>query len=76
MTGETDSTEVAAVAAAWWAELPSAEKAQIWEKVAPGSAAVILEQTNRQVRHMRRMAWAKLWLSVFTAAGASLRPGV
>jgi hypothetical protein len=70
MTSETDPAEVAAIEAAWRAELPPAEKARIWEKAAPGSAAKILEQTDRQVRHMRRMARAKLWLSTFTAAGA------
>jgi hypothetical protein len=67
MTSDTDPAEITA---AWWAELPPAEKARIWEKVAPGSAANILEQTGRQVRHVRRMAWARLWLSFFTAAGA------
>lgn len=66
----TSGTEPAEVTAAWWAELPPAEKARIWEKVAPGSAERILEQTDRHMRHVRRMAWARLALSAFTATGA------
>jgi cyanate permease len=70
MTSEADPAEVTVVEPVWWAELPPVEKARIWEKVAPGSAAKILEQTDRQVQHVRRMAWARLCLSVFTAASA------
>lgn len=62
-------TESAAITA-WWAELPPVEKARIWEKVAPGTAAKILEQTDRQVRHVRRLAWARLALSAFKVLSA------
>lgn len=46
------------------------ERARLWEKVAPGTAARILDQTDRQVRHARRQAWAKIALSAFTVASA------
>jgi hypothetical protein len=66
MTSETDSVAIAT----WWAELPPVEKAKLWEKVAPGSSTKILDQTYRQVRHVRRLAWARLALSAFTVASA------
>jgi hypothetical protein len=66
MSSETDSAAVTA----WWAELPPVEKARIWEKVAPGTAAKILEQTDRQVRHVRRLAWAQLALAAFKVFSA------
>ena len=39
-------------------------------KVAPGAAARILDQTDRQVRHARRLAWANIALSGFAIASA------
>jgi hypothetical protein len=63
MTGETKSPTPAP---SWWAELPAIEKAKLWEKVAPGSASRMLDQTDRQVQHMRRLAWAKIAVSVLT----------
>jgi len=66
MSSETDSAAITA----WWAELPPVERARLWEKVAPGTAARILDQTDRQVRHARRLAWAKIGLSAFTVASA------
>lgn len=66
MSSETDSAAVTA----WWAELPPVERARLWEKVAPGTAGRILDQTDRQVRHARRLAWAKIALSAFTVASA------
>lgn len=66
MSNETDTTAVTA----WWAELPPVEKAKLWEKVAPGTADRILDQTDRQVRHARRLAWANIALSAFTVASA------
>jgi len=35
MSSETDSAAITA----WWAELPPVERARLWEKVAPGTAA-------------------------------------
>lgn len=66
MTSETDSAAVSA----WWAELPPVDQARLWEKVAPGTAAKILDQTDRQVRHARRLAWANIALSMFTVTSA------
>jgi cyanate permease len=66
MSNETDQASVAS----WWAELSPVEKARYWEKVAPGTAAKILDQTNQQVRHLRRLAWARLTLSAFTVVSA------
>ena len=66
MSSETDSAAVTA----WWTELPPVEKAKLWEKIAPGTAARILDQTDRQVRHARRLAWAKIALSAFTVVSA------
>jgi uncharacterized membrane protein len=66
MSSETDSTAITA----WWAELPPVEKARLWEKVAPGTAGRILDQTERQVRHARRLAWANIALSGFKVASA------
>ena len=61
----TDETAASTTTKSWWAELPPVEKAEIWEKVAPGSCIRMLEQTDRQIRHMRRVAWAKLGLAGF-----------
>jgi hypothetical protein len=66
MSSETDSAAITA----WWAELPPVERARLWEKVAPGTAARILDQTDRQVRHARRLAWAKIALSAFSVTAA------
>jgi hypothetical protein len=54
----------------WWVELPPVEKARFWEKVAPGSAVKILAQTDRQVKHLRILAWAKFTLSAFSVVSA------
>jgi cyanate permease len=66
MASETDPAPVASL----WAALPPPEKARYWNKAVPGSAARIVEQTEQQVKHVRRMAWARLGLRVFTVASA------
>jgi len=58
-----DEVEHSTPIPSWWIQIPPTEKAKYWEKIAPGSADRILEQTYRQVRHMRRLAWAKISLS-------------
>jgi hypothetical protein len=53
----------AAVSPTWWAELPAAEKAELWEKVVPGTGARIIDLTDKRVVHMQRLAWAKVGLA-------------
>lgn len=57
----TPATRVASPT--WWAELPAAEKAELWEKVVPGTGARIIDLTNQRVLHMQRLAWAKVGLA-------------
>src|ERR1700730_3834459 len=59
-----DAKQIPAVASStWWAELPAAEKAELWEKVVPGTGARIIDLTNKRVIHMQRLAWAKVGLA-------------
>lgn len=66
MTAEGESED----SAAWYEHLLPIEKARAWEKAVPGTAARALDQADRQVRHVHRMDWAKLGLSVFTVTCA------
>ena len=43
-----------------WEMLPTTQKAKQWEALVPGTAVRILKETERHMKHVRFMAWAKL----------------
>lgn len=48
-----------------WSGLPAEAKVREWENVVPGSAAILLKETRKQVRHMRRLAMAQVLVQLF-----------
>ncbi len=43
-----------------WESLPTMDKIEAWERVVPGTAARILDETAQHMRHVRLIAWARL----------------
>lgn len=48
-----------------WSGLPPEAKAREWEGIVPGSAALLLKDTRKQMRHLRRLAMAQVLVQLF-----------
>jgi hypothetical protein len=55
-----------------WAELPSAEQSDAWERTVPGSAERMVRQVEADYEHRRRMDRIDVW---FRAAGTATAAG-
>jgi uncharacterized membrane protein len=48
-----------------WADLPTAQQAQEWEQVSPGTFDRIMAGVERAEQHDRRLDWAEMGLRAF-----------